>query len=153
MRSLHEPIKPLIIRLGKQEIWGNILVRTEAGKAKTALSNLDKLCKGLNPKFPFTYQFADEEYQQLYTSEMVIGTLSKYFAALAIFISCLGLLGLVIFTAEQRTKEIGIRKVLGAGTGSVFSLLSKEFVKLVLMAIVIATPVAWCAINNWLQSF
>ncbi len=153
MRSLHEPIKPLIIRLGKQEIWGNILVRTEAGKAKTALDGLDKLCRQMNPKFPFTYQFADEEYQKLYTSEMVIGKLSKWFAALAIFISCLGLLGLVIFMAEQRTKEIGIRKVLGASVGSVFSLLSKDFVKLVFTAIVIATPIAWWAINNWLQSF
>lgn len=153
MRSLHEPIKPLIIRLGEKETWGSILVRTEAGKVKAALGSLDKLCRQLNPKFPFTYQFADEEYQKLYTGELMIGTLSKCFAALAIFISCLGLLGLVIFTAEQRTKEIGIRKVLGASVGSVFSLLSKEFVKLVLIAIVIATPIAWWAINNWLQSF
>jgi putative ABC transport system permease protein len=152
-RSLHEPIKPLIIRLEEHEAWGNVLVRIEAGKTKQALSSLEKLWKQLNPKFPFTYQFSDEEYQKLYKSEQIIGTLSKCFAALAIFISCMGLLGLVIFTAQQRTKEIGIRKVLGASVTSLFTLLSKDFVRLVILAIVIATPVAWWAINSWLQSF
>ncbi len=152
-RSLHEPIKPLIIRLGEEDSWGNILVRIEAGKTKQALTSLERLCKQLNPQFPFSYQFSDEEFQKLYKSEMVISKLSNYFAALAIFISCLGLLGLVIFTAEQRTKEIGIRKVLGASVTSVFALLSKDFLKLVIIAIVIATPLAWWAMNKWLQAF
>jgi ABC-type antimicrobial peptide transport system permease subunit len=107
----------------------------------------------LNPEFPFSHQFADEEYAFLYKSEQVVQKLSHYFAFLAIFISCLGLLGLVLFTAEQRTKEIGIRKVLGASASSLFRLLSKDFLILVLLAFVIATPLAWWAMNNWLENF
>jgi ABC-type antimicrobial peptide transport system permease subunit len=122
-RSLHEVVKPLIIRLGEKEGYGNILVRTEAGKTTEALNSLRKLYRSLNPEFPFSYQFSDDQFQKLYKSEMVIGSLSTYFAALGIFISCLGLLGLVIFTSEQRTKEIGIRKVLGATIASVVTLL------------------------------
>jgi ABC-type antimicrobial peptide transport system permease subunit len=152
-RSLHEPIRPIIIHLDEKNIWGRILVRTDAGKTHEALSGLEKFCKQLNPRFPFTYEFADEDYLKQYKSEQVTGKLGRYFAGLAIFISCLGLLGLVIFSAEQRTKEIGIRKVLGASVASVFALLSKDFVMLVLIAILIATPVAWWAVNNWLLSF
>lgn len=107
----------------------------------------------MNPKFPFDYRFADDEYQKLYKSETVVGSLANYFAFLAIFISCLGLLGLSAFTAEQRTKEIGVRKVLGASVSSIFGLLSKDFLKLVLLAIVIATPLAWWAMSQWLQGF
>ena len=151
--SLHESIKPLVIRLGEKDRYGNVLVRIEGDKTKQALAGLETLCKQLNPKFTFTYYFSDEEYQKLYKSEQVISKLSRYFAFLAIFISCLGLLGLVIFAAEQRTKEIGIRKVLGASIVSVFTLLSKEFLQLVLIALVIASPLAWFAMNKWLQDF
>jgi len=151
--SLHEPIKPLVIRLGEKDGYGSILVRTQAGKTKQAIAGLEALCKQLNPKFPFTYQFSDEEYQKLYRSEQVISKLSGYFSFLAIFISCLGLLGLAMFTAEQRTKEIGIRKVLGASTSSLFTLLSKEFLQFVLLALVIATPAAWLMMNKWLQDY
>jgi ABC-type antimicrobial peptide transport system permease subunit len=83
----------------------------------------------------------------------MVGQLANYFAFLAIFISCLGLLGLVMFTAEQRTKELGIRKVLGASPATLFNLLSKEFLQLVLIALVIASPLAWLALNNWLQNY
>lgn len=151
--SLHEPIRPLILRFADDATWGNILVRTEAGKTKQAIASLEKICKKINPKFPFTFSFADEEYQRLYRSEQVISKLSNYFAFLAIFISCLGLLGLAMFTAEQRTKEIGIRKVLGATIASLFTLLSKEFLLLVVLAMAIAIPLAWWAMNNWLQGF
>jgi len=151
--SLHDPIKPLIIRNGENYTWGTILVRTEAGKTKQAITSLEKICKDLNPKFPFTYYFSDEEYHKLYKSEQVVGKLSNYFAFLGIFISCLGLLGLAMFTAEQRTKEIGIRKVLGASVSSLFTLLSKEFILLVVIAMAIATPLAWWAMHNWLQGF
>jgi putative ABC transport system permease protein len=151
--SLHEPIRPLVIRLMETDGWGTALVRIKAGKTKQALTGLEKICKELNPKFPFTYQFADEEYQKLYQSEQVVGKISNSFAILAIFISCLGLLGLAMFTAEQRTKEFGIRKVLGASIHSLFSLLSKDFLILVLIAFVIASPLAWIAMNNWLQDF
>jgi len=151
--SLHEPIQPLIIRLQDAEVWGNALVRTKAGQTKQALVELERLCRGLNPKFPFTYRFADEEYQKLYKSEAIVHSLSNCFAFLAIFISCLGLLGLAMFTAEQRTKEFGIRKVLGARVGTLFGLLSKEFLLLVLIAFVVASPLAWWAMHAWLQNF
>lgn len=152
-RSLHEPMRPLVIRLGKQLGYGNILVRIQAGKDAVVLKELEKLCKELNPNFPFTYQFADEAYGRLYVSESIVGILSKYFSGLAIVISCMGLLGLIIFSAEQRTKEIGIRKVLGANVTSIFGLLSKDLAILVLIAFLIATPLSWWASNNWLQSF
>jgi hypothetical protein len=95
----------------RDENFGNALVRIEPGKTRQALRSLDALSKQFNPKFPFTYQFLDEAYNSLYTSEQMINKLSGYFAFIAIFICCLGLLGLVMFTAEQRIKEIGIRKV------------------------------------------
>ncbi len=151
--SMHEQIKPMVLRLGENVDWGFAMVRTEAGKTKEALAGLEKICKELNPKFPFTYEFSDEEYAKLYRSEQVVGRLANYFAFLAIFISCLGLLGLVIFTAEQRTKEFGIRKVLGAGPVTLFTLLSKEFLLLVFIALVIASPLAWLAMNSWLRDY
>ncbi|MCW3092853.1 MAG: macB 22 [Ferruginibacter sp.] len=151
--SLHTEINPMVLRLGENIEWGAALVRTEPGKTKEALASLEKTCKELNPKFPFTYKFSDEEYQKLYKSEQVVGQLANYFAFLGIFISCLGLLGLVIFTAEQRTKEFGIRKVLGASPGSLFNLLSKEFLLLVMIAFVIASPIAWIGLHKWLENF
>jgi ABC-type antimicrobial peptide transport system permease subunit len=151
--SLHDPILPLIIRLGEEETWGNALVRTKAGQTRQALAGLEQLCKQLNPRFPFTYRFADEEYQKIYKSESIVHRLSNCFAGLAIFISCLGLLGLAMFTAEQRTKEFGIRKVLGARVGTLFGLLSREFLLLVLIAFVVASPLAWWAMHDWLQNF
>jgi ABC-type antimicrobial peptide transport system permease subunit len=152
-RSLHETIKPMIIRFGENEDHGNILLRTQPGKTREALVNLEALCKKFNPAFPFTYSFTDEEYQKLYNNEQVIGKLSNTFAFLAIFISCLGLLGLVIFTAEQRTKEVGIRKVLGASVTSIIQLLSSDFLKLVFIAILIASPIAWWAMKSWLNNY
>ena len=151
--SFHEPIQPLVIRLGETEDYGSALIRTEPGQTKEALASLEKLTRQLNPKFPFTYSFSDEEYRKLYQSEAVVGKLSNYFAFLAIFISCLGLLGLAAFTAEQRTKEIGVRKVLGASVGDIVALLSRDFLKLVLLANLIAWPLAWWATNRWLADF
>jgi ABC-type antimicrobial peptide transport system permease subunit len=151
--SLHDPINPLIIRLREDEKFGNILVRTQPGQTKLALATIEKLCNQLNPRFTFSYAFSDEEYQKLYKNEQIVGKLSNSFAFLAIFISCLGLLGLAMFTAEQRIKEIGIRKVLGASVGSLFTLLSKEFLILVLIALFIASPIAWFAMDKWLQNY
>jgi putative ABC transport system permease protein len=151
--SLHNTIEPLILRNGENASWGSILVRVEAGKTKEAVEGLEKIVKNLNPDFPFTYYFADEEYQKLYLNEQVVSKLSVCFAFLAIFISCLGLLGLAMFTAEQRVKEIGIRKVLGANIASLFTLLSKDFIALVFIAMLIAMPIAWLLIQNWLNDF
>lgn len=151
--SVHDPIQPLILLFKHQIDDGHILVRISPGQTVRAIGGLQELCRQLNPAFPFTYQFLDDAYQKLYKSETVIGTLSNCFAFLAILISCLGLLGLAIFTAEQRTKEIGIRKILGAGTGQLFILLARDFLLLVLLAFVIATPVAALAMERWLESY
>jgi ABC-type antimicrobial peptide transport system permease subunit len=153
INSLHEPILPLIFWFGKKENFGSLLIRTEPGKTKEALASLETLTKQINPAFPFTYSFSDEEYQSLYKSEQIVGKLANAFALLAIFISCLGLLGLAMFTAEQRVKEIGIRKILGASISSLFALLSSEFLILVVIALLIASPIAWYAMNKWLQGF
>jgi putative ABC transport system permease protein len=152
-QSLREAIKPLIIDVKEYEYFGVIMIRTKAGETKQAISSLSKLYKELNPSYAFAYQFVDEEYQKLYTSEITISRLSVLFATLAILISCLGLLGLAMFSAEQRVKEIGVRKVLGASVNQIVSMFSFEFVKLVVIAFVIAAPIAWYTMNNWLQDF
>jgi hypothetical protein len=152
-QSLHDAVKPIILRLADTSNWGIFLVRIQAGKTPQALAGLEQLCKTLNPRFPFTYQFSSAEYTKLYKSEELVGRLSIIFAALAIVISCLGLLGLSIFTAVQRTKEIGIRKVLGADLFNLFNLLSREFIVLVGVAFLIAGPLAWWAMHQWLQHF
>ncbi len=151
--SLHDPIRPLVLRLGENLNYGLILIRTAPGKTKEALASLETLCREINPKFPFTYRFLDDEYQKLYQSEQVVGKLADAFAFLGIFISCLGLLGLAMFTAQQRVKEIGIRKVLGAGAGSLFNLLSREMLILVMASLLIAAPLGWLAMSKWLEAY
>ncbi len=154
--SLHDAIKPLIIRYepdSATDKYGDIAIRIRAGQTRQSLAKLEQLCHTLNPRFPFSYRFADDEYRDLYKSETIVHKLSNCFAGLAIFICCLGLLGLAMFTAEQRTKEFGIRKVLGAKTGTLFTLLSKDFLALVLVAFLLATPLAWWAMHEWLKNF
>jgi len=151
--SMHQAIDPLIVRLDENWPWGTILIRTNAGNTKEVLGGLEKLCKEINPKFPFTYQFSDLEFAKLYKSEKIVSRLSNYFAVLAIFISCLGLFGLATFTAAQRTKEIGVRKVLGASVSNIIAMLSGSFVKLIVLAMLIAFPAAWWMMNKWLQNF
>lgn len=151
--SLHEPIKPLIIDVKEYEYFGVIIVRTEPGKTKEALASMEKAYKAVNPNFPFAYKFMDQEYEKLYRNELVVTKLSNIFAGLAILISCLGLLGLVMFSAEQRTKEFGIRKVLGATVANIVSLLSQDFLKLVTISFCIAAPLAGYFMYQWLQGF
>lgn len=114
---------------------------------------MEKVFRQFNPGFPFKYFFTDDEMYKNYKAEHTVSKISRYFAFLAIFISCLGLFGLVTFTAEQRFKEIGIRKVLGASVSGIVKMLSKDFLKLVFIAAVIAFPVAWWAMNSWLGDF
>ena len=151
-KSLHVPIEPLVLRFARSG-WGYALIRTDSEKTSIALEGLEELHKKLNPDFIFAHQFADEEYAYLYQSEQVVKKLSWCFAFLAIFISSLGLLGLVIFTAEQRIKEIGIRKVLGASVSQITTLLSKDFMKLVFVSILLSIPTAYYVMNNWLKGF
>lgn len=157
--SLKVPIEPLILRLFKKSwmgeggYWGSVIIRTEKGKTREAIASMESTFKKFNPGFPFKYYFTDDEIMKNYKAEYTVSKLSRYFAFLAIFISCLGLFGLVMFTAEQKTKEIGIRKVLGATVAGIVKMLSKDFLKLVLIASVIAFPIAWWMMKSWLNDF
>lgn len=150
--SMHIPAQPLILRLHPD--FDNLLfVRLEAGQTKQALAAIEQIVKRHNPAYPFEYHFLDEDFEKMYKAEAIMGQLTKYFAGIAIFISCLGLFGLALFTAEQRTKEIGVRKVLGASVASIVYLLSKDFLKLVLIANLIALPLGWYFMTNWLNDY
>lgn len=150
--SLYEDISPMILGLETRPQW-NIVVRIQAGEEEEALANIEQFYKNYNPGFPFDYKFLDQQYQSLYAAEKRVATLSRYFAALAILISCLGLFGLAAFTARRRTKEIGIRKVLGASERSIVHLLSGSFTQLVLISISIGLPVSYFTMKYWLDSF
>ena len=155
-QSLHDPIQPLVLEfMGERITWDGAyaVIKTGPGKTGQALAGVEKVCKTLDPAFPFRYAFADEEYQKLYNGERTVSKLSDSFAVLAIFISCLGLLGLAMFTAEQRRKEIGVRKVIGARVGNIVAMLSKDMIKMVVLSAIIATPIAWLVMERWLQNF
>ncbi|WP_461044482.1 ABC transporter permease [Spirosoma harenae] len=155
--SLHTAIEPLILHLQRgndtTRNWGTVLVRTQAGQTKQAVASMEASIKKFNPHFPFKYLFTDQEFANLYKAENTVSKLSSYFAFLAIFISCLGLFGLAAFTAEQRTKEIGIRKVLGASVPNLVGMLSKEFILLVILAAFIAFPLGWYFLSGWLEKY
>lgn len=152
LRSLHEPIHPLVLSL--YPAWTNFfLIKTRPGQTDQAIRVAEQTARQLNPAYPFTYHFLDDDYEKLYRSETLVNTLINYFGLLAILISCLGLFGLATFTAEQRAREIGVRKVLGASVTSIVALLSTDFLKLVFVAILIASPLAWYGLNEWLQNF
>jgi len=153
LRSLRDPIEPLVLYLAEYTDWGCALVRTQPGKTREALAGIERVFREMEPAFPFRYYFSDEEYQKLYNSEQTVGTLADGFSFLAVFISCLGVLGLTIFTAEQRRKEIGVRKVIGASVGDIVLLLSRDIVRLIVLASLIAGPLAWLAMNGWLRTY
>jgi ABC-type antimicrobial peptide transport system permease subunit len=150
--SLREEVKPVVLWLEPQETW-SIAVKIEAGKEQEAIDQLQQLCQTRYPGFPFDYQFLDQEYHAQYVAEQRVSTLSRYFAGIAILISCLGLFGLAAFTAERRLKEIGIRKTLGATDFGIVRLLSADFTGMVLIAIVIALPISYFIAKNWLEDF
>jgi ABC-type antimicrobial peptide transport system permease subunit len=125
----------------------------QQANVEKALATIEAVMKKDNPAYPFTYTFVDDLFNKMFLSEMLISKLSRVFAALAIIISCLGLFGLAAYTAERRTKEIGIRKVLGASVSGITTLLSKDFMLLVVISCLIAFPVAWWAMHNWLQNY
>jgi putative ABC transport system permease protein len=149
--SLREKIEPLILRFRKYN--PDVMVKMKAGTEKATIEQLEKVYKKFNNDQPFEFTFLNNEYQALYKSEIQTGKLSAYFAGLAIIISCLGLVGLTAFTTQKRLKEIGIRKVLGSSEFGIIYLLSKDFSKLVLASIIIALPLSYLLIKNWLDSF
>jgi putative ABC transport system permease protein len=156
LRSLRDPIEPLILFFADTSNYiygGGVLVKTVPGQEQAALASMEKVFHLVEPAFPFRFYFADEDYQKLYNSERTISRLADSFSVLAIVISCLGLLGLSMFTAEQRRKEIGVRKVIGASTGSIIALLSREVIRLIVIAALVASPLAGIAMNGWLQGF
>ncbi len=149
--SLHQPIEPLIFRF--REFGGNFIVKVRAGTEERTLSQLEEVYASFFPGYDFEYSFMDDDYQALYASENVVATLSKYFSILAILISCLGLLGLAMFVVERRTKEIGIRKILGSSEWGILYLLSRSFLSMVVIAILIALPISYIVANRWLNAF
>lgn len=151
-RSLHRKIEPLVLRIDPANMWC-MSVKLAAGNLKDQLATVEAEWKKMAPDFPFTYQFVDQTIERQYKTERNTGVLFTAFAALAIIIACLGLLGLTTFMAEQRKKEIGVRKVLGSSVSGIVMLLSKDFSRLVLIAFIVVVPLAWYAMNQWLSGF
>jgi putative ABC transport system permease protein len=155
--SLHQKIVPIVLAnpptSATDSRFNNLSVKVAAKNIPGALASVEKVWKKYLPEFPYRYTFLDEKFNKLYESEQRQGTIFTVFACIAIFIACLGLFGLSAFSITQRVKEIGVRKVLGANVSSIVALLSKDFLKLVLIAAVIAFPVAWYAMTHWLRDF
>ena len=149
--TLREEVTPLCFLYQPQN--SSIAFRVHSANLPNLISLIQNKFKNLAPEQPFSYSFMDDDFNKTYSNEQRMGGISMTFSALAILIACLGLLGLITFAAEQRAKEIGIRKVLGASGGNIVSMLSKDFLKLVFIASLIAIPLAWWAMNKWLQGF
>ena len=153
MESPYETVKPTVVNLDTT-IGGIVNIRLSSSMpTATALSKIAAVCKKYSPEETFDYTFADEEYARKFADEERVGKLSVFFATLAIFISCLGIFGMASFMAEQRVKEIGVRKVLGASVFDLWQLQSREFVMMVVISFVIATPVAYYFMHSWLQNY
>jgi putative ABC transport system permease protein len=150
--SLHQPITPIVLIIRAQSL-NQISVRVQAEDMAATLGFLEGIWQEYRPNFPFVYDFLDDRYAQLYQNEHTLGQIFIIFSALAVFVACLGLFGLASYTAEQRTKEIGVRKVLGASTSSVIMLLSMDFTKLVIFATIAAWPISYFVMDRWLADF
>jgi putative ABC transport system permease protein len=152
-RSLHQAVEPLTLRYGYPYDLNRIAVSIKGNDVQITLTRLRKTWDKVAPQRPFMYHFLDESFSAQYEADQHFGQLFTFFSYLAIFIACLGLFGLSTFMAQQRVKEIGVRKVLGSSTSGIVVLLSKDFIKLILIAIVIATPLCLWSMNQWLQGF
>jgi putative ABC transport system permease protein len=152
--NLHEPIAPYAFELNRSPQHSYLIARAQAGTDLPKLiTNIESVWKTLVPGEPLEYSFLDEDFQKNYKSDQRMAGLIGGFTGIAILISCLGLFALAAFAAEQRTKEIGIRKVLGASVAGITGLLAADFLKLVVIAIVIASPIAWYFMRRWLSDF
>ena len=152
--SLKEAVQPAIFQISQSADWGGTLyVKTRPGKAREAVEATEKTCRAVDKIMPFEYHFLDDDFDAMYRREAQTASLFKSFAIVAILLSCLGLFGLAVFTVERRTKEIGIRKVLGANVRDVSLLISMEFGRLVIIANIIAWPVSWYAMHKWIEDF
>jgi putative ABC transport system permease protein len=158
MKNFHysgaqEPIEPMAFAVSDSKSFSNILVRLAPGDLPATLKTVEKTWKSVVPDYPLEYSFIDQDYENLYRTEMRMGLLLKYFTIVAVIIACLGLYGLSTYAASRRTREIGVRKVMGAGILSVIYALSKEFMLLVVIAIAIAFPIGWYVIGKMLKEF
>jgi putative ABC transport system permease protein len=149
--SLKTRIEPAIFYY--QPANYRVFIKTTGREANKAIASVEKIWKQYSPDYPFSYSFVDEDYDALYKTEQRTGTLFNLFAIVAILISCLGLFGLAAYTAQVKTKEIGIRKVLGATVSNIIQLLAKDFISLVFISLLIAVPIGWWAMSSWLQDF
>jgi ABC-type antimicrobial peptide transport system permease subunit len=148
------PVRPSLYHLGREGNRHNLTLKLNPAKSPSqSLAKVEQVFKKYVANVPFDYKFVDQQYGNKFKGEERIGKLSLYFAVLAIFISCLGLFGMASFVAEQRTKEIGIRKVLGASVGSLWQMLSRDFIFLVLLSCLVATPIAYYYLNDWLKGY
>ena len=150
VKSLHEKIEPLMMVLERN---GGLIVKVKTADIAGLLISMKNQWSKFNIDESFNYTFVDESFNKTHITEQKTGSILGIFAGLTIFIACLGLFGLVTFIAEQRIKEIGIRKVLGASVFGIVSLLSKSFIKLVVVSIILASPIAYYVMNRWLQDF
>ena len=150
-RSLKENVPPLVLNIAPNQ--GVMSIRIRTADIPGLIAQVKSRWKDVSPNQQFSYSFMDQEFDAIYRSEQRMGAISIAFTSLAIIIACLGLFGLAAYAAEQRTKEIGVRKVLGASVSAIVTMISKDFIKLVLISIIIATPMAWWAMQKWLQSF
>jgi ABC-type antimicrobial peptide transport system permease subunit len=149
----YAPVEPMVIQ-GPKNWFGTVTFRlNNTRRASTNIATINKLLTKYNPEYPSTLTFVDDDYQQKFSGSRSLAELALLFAGMSIFISCLGLYGLAMFMANSRVKEIGIRKVLGATVLNIAGLLSRDFIRLVLIAFVIASPVAVWILNSWLQGF
>ncbi len=151
-QALHHKIEPLAFKINP-DMFRFLYIKIRAGDVSQVLRSLEKTWASFNLGYPFEYRFLDEDFNNLYRNEGRLGTLFRTFAALAIFVACLGLFGLASFMAEQRVREIGVRKVLGASAADIFVLLSREFLVLILVANIFAWPAAFFLMKTWLRSF
>jgi putative ABC transport system permease protein len=152
-RPMNVPIEPFIMRYQAKTFYWNMLVKIKPNQVANFIEKLPALYQRFDKENPLNYGFVDEQLNKQYKSEQLAGNILAHFTGLSIFITCLGLLGLAAFAAEQRTKEIGIRKVMGASVAGIVQLLSKDFMRLILLAILIGTPLAWYAMSQWLEGF
>jgi putative ABC transport system permease protein len=151
-KSLYDKMEVAVLHIYPSANW-KVAVKMKSANLQSSVSQVKKVWDQFSPEYPMDFKFMDENFDKMYKSEEKLMTLVWLFTAIAIFVGCLGLFGLSTYAAERRTKEIGIRKVLGASVNGIVFMLSKDFLKLVMIALLIASPIAWYFMNQWLQDF
>jgi putative ABC transport system permease protein len=152
-RSLHRAIEPLALRYADRGAYGRLALHVRSDNMQRTIAQLKSVWNDVAPQRPFLYSFLDESFNRQYQADVNFGGLFTLFSVLAIFVACLGLFGLATYSAELRTREIGIRKVLGSSVSGIITLMSKDFIKLVLLSILIAIPISWYMMSRWLDDF